>query len=362
LAEFYIVFNRVNEIINDIVGKRKREEDTILSTELPALNIENLFEDFDNPTLEQFTDVLSSDQSLDGKPFSMGTDPKKKKTENKAKNTSKSRIPSSDIRRDYGRLISRAFNTCDKNILEKVLENYCTPDVVCSYKYIGIRFPYGCEDISIVGAEALLKFWEVIILSAPDGIFQIQESKFRSLGNGTCLNISKYVYHCTKIFWMSIDESSKATLYKDGEKDIDSSSNNSSNHNSGRNDIHSNLPQPPPLDSVFLEENSVKSENINDNDQRILASNIPKKPLLPHEDLSNLKEVAGKKPGLSAYRYGDQSHVVPSVANIQNRGSDFGLGNCLQTPVTLIFIGTMTLFINQLGRIYKFEFMHSLKP
>ena len=312
-------------MIQGIIGKRKRDEDVISApSALPDLDISaHLFDNFDTPALEQFNDAgLSSEGSVAP---SESSDFKRSRVE-KTK-ASKPKIPMGDIRREYGFLWSRAMNTCDKDILGMCLDKYCTADVTCSYKYVGVRFPYGCEDINIVGKEALLKFWEIIILSAPDGVFQIQENKFRVLSNGACANISKYVYNCTKIFWMSIDEAEKTVLYK---KDGDSS----------KKEV-----------SSFFEQDEAN----------ILSASVPKTPLNANVTPAS---VMGKKPGLSAYRYSAQQHAVPnfSTQKIQVPSEDFGLGGSLETPVRLIFIGTMTLFINPEGRVYKFEFMHSLKP
>ena len=234
-----------------------------------------------------------------------------------------------DPRRDYISIFTRAFNTYDMDILEHCVKKYCTPDCVCSYNYVGVRFPYGCENIHVMGIEAMLKFWEALCISQPDGIFRTEEHKFRTLSNGSCVCISKYIYHCTKIFWKSTDEFHKSIIFKKHED---------------HEDQDAQVIRPWSVSNTFPESPNIVSSSIPKTN-----NNVPLYPL--------------KSPASSSIRYGEQQYEFPNIhlPDEETHQRDFGLGETLEPPVRLIFIGTFTLFINSQGKIYKFEFLHSLK-
>jgi hypothetical protein len=226
--------------------------------------------------------------------------------------TAKIKIPAKDIRRNYPHIFARAFNSCDKEILNYCLTKYCVPDCICNYKYIGPPRQWsGSDNLQIIGIDSILRFWEVFFLAFPDSLFQVEESKLRVLSNGSsCANISKFVYFGTKVFKLSIDNDKNTVLFKQ-------------NISSPSPTPGQTLISPPP--PILPQTSSLE------NDTKFVSQGIPKE------------------------------GFVPTSGGNAHQAKDFGLEKSLEKHETTILIGSFSLFINADKKIYKIEFIYSMK-
>lgn len=253
------------------------------------------------------------------------------------------RIPLKDIRRNYPFIFARAYNTCDREILSHCLYKYCVLDCQCIYKYIGITTSnYGADNIQIIGIEAILQFWDVFFTSVPDALFEIEENKLRVLANGCCASVSKFIFYGTKLFRLSVDSEHKAVLYKQPTSAPASSSSNPAA--AGNQSPMMDEFGPLPIEGKIVQTSQISKSELN------LAEQTLSKSL--HDS------------SLISFKYDENPSELPPVhteVDLSAPTTDFGLAETLQSPQAIILIGTFTLFINPEKRIYKFEFIHSMK-
>lgn len=338
------LFDSENEIINRLVGKRKR--DTFEDMNVASLPIvEELLSSHDHSSTtgdsqEEGSPSVRSRKSLDSfpdrssspaipclMPIKEANSGVKKRVKREGGKPAKVRIPLKDIRRNFVYIFARAFNTCDREILAHCLNKYCIPECVCTYKYVGITSPYGPDNVQIMGIEAISEFWEVLFLSMPDSVMEIQENKIRVLQNGSCASVSKFIFSATKVYKMSVDNDSHAVIYK-----------------------------LPSVNPEITDDASVNSSHSND-DSKIVVQNVLKKDVhLPSEP--NLE----KSVNSLNLNEGAQPNAFNTNELQSGTANSFGLGESLEKPQVLIIIGTFTIFVNPDKKIYKFEFVHSIKP
>jgi hypothetical protein len=274
----------------------------------------------------------------------------------------KVRIPLKDPRRSYAHIFAKAFNTCEREVLKYCLSKYCIEDCTCVYKYVGLNSPYGADHVKILGTDAILKFWEVLFLSMPDAVFEIQEHKMKVLTNGSCAIVAKFIFHATKVYYMSTDHDQNALIYLDKAQATTQQQTLSpikiepkvGETETGKKNEH---PQPDESqDQTQVNENAKDQGGVTStkpvvSKPRVLCNSTlkgtnnpspPVIPLMPSMDQLNLNSMA-------------------TSPDIPNPSRAFGLGASIPRPQVLIIIGTFTCFVNVDKKIYKFEFIHSVK-
>jgi hypothetical protein len=244
----------------------------------------------------------------------------------------KLKIPTKDIRRNYPHIFARAFNSNDKDILNYCLTKYCVPDCICIYKYVGPESEggYVSDNVYIHGIEAIACFWFTAYLAFPDAVFEVEETKLRVLANGSCSNVSKFIFFGTKVFHFTTDGETSAVLYKQAEE---TPANNP--------DGTASLPS--------LQESEGK-----------IVSQVKTKP-----NTTTTTSAGTSSSSSSSSSKGDfpqQETKQDETKPIQPpQPKDFGLGESLDKPIMCIVIGTFSIFMNPEKKIYKIEFVHSLK-
>lgn len=95
----------------------------------------------------------------------------------------------------YPREIIDAFNAGDWKKLDAVITKLCTPECTLIYRYCGLGVGV-YDDKEFVGSSSVSNFWKGVSESMPDGIFRIEETKFRKIEKTRQL-VSKYNFSGT---------------------------------------------------------------------------------------------------------------------------------------------------------------------
>lgn len=119
-----------------------------------------------------------------------------------------------DIRIHLSNIFVHGYNTYDSGSLLEMLQTYCTADLICVYKYVGIASPYGPMYIELLGMEAVINYWNHVFIAIPDSVFELHETKLRILPNGCCAISSNFIFTGTKILEITPD-SHESVVYGD---------------------------------------------------------------------------------------------------------------------------------------------------
>jgi hypothetical protein len=308
------------------------------------------------------------------------------------------KLSSSDIRRKYHNIFARAFNTCERDILESVLTKYCVPECMAFYKYVGLPeknegisffflFPsfisyflcdlcffvsfltfrlislrstlgfsfllIGGTNVQINGVEAILKFWLLLFTAIPDSVFEIHENKIRILSNGSSVSISKFLYYGTKILKLPTDDDHQSVIY--------------SRSGPGTGVIMDTKPkkeEKPSFSSFHAGEEEENSSGKKIDDSNVIITQVLKTSVPEVASSTRLEENLGKAlTDITLSNTYSVTHSTPliDIKNPNHQVNEFEIRESLTAPMKLIKIGTFSIFINAEKKIYKFEFIHSVK-
>eukprot|EP01031_Cornospumella_fuschlensis_P039534 gene39534-48132_t len=221
-----------------------------------------------------------------------------------------SKIPKNDIRRSYPLIFKDAFNACDGDAFESLLTKHCVENCGAFYRYVGANNPYGdFENMEIVGIPAIATYWGAIFSAIPDSLFDIVETKFRLLPSKQTCIVCKFLYSGTKVYKLATDDTKTSVVYvqKTG-------------------------------GSVDGGDMSVDCASVDGgaNDTMSVAS------------------------ASSARSNGESSKVVISTGQQQDE-RPFREGAYMAKPQKVALIGTFTLYTNSDNKIYRFEFIFSIR-
>jgi hypothetical protein len=278
------------------------------------------------------------------------------------------RIPHKDIRREYANIFVNALNTGDHEIIEEALQKYCIPECITLCKHVGNNTSqYGGDHVEVIGLPATIQFWKVLFCAYPDSLFRIEENKIRVLTTGYASSISKFLFYGTKVYYMPSDNDHQTVVYKMDNVSLTNRQEAEDLKKGNSNEV----PQQSASLAVLAEIEGKEGTGLSIIDgipvaaggktgvEEIVCANIPKSIVKP-SDYSLEKSIND----ISLSKRYDGNEVPMPTIEIDKKAvstSDFSLGEKLEQPQNIIVIGTFTVFINPEKKIYKFEFIHSLK-
>jgi hypothetical protein len=251
------------------------------------------------------------------------------------------KLPTGDIRLNMMNIWIRGFNSCDAELMSKNLVKYCVPDLLCLYKFVGKSNPHGPDNIELMGREAVLSFWETTFQTCPDFVMKAFETKTRlSATTGYCYSSCNCIFHCTKLQSWSVDNDYHFIAYNDPSGAI--------------------VSQPvPSSEKEVVDVASINSSNV-------LCVQVPKtNPVDTTEDklsesllaVSLTKEAFGSEFPLPLA----SPKLINKVVSNQQPPTPITIGHSFTEPQKVIFIGTLTIYMNPDKKVYKMEVIHSLK-
>jgi hypothetical protein len=385
-----LLFYSENEIVDQVVGKRKRDSASFAdlserSTDVERNPVSARIAAEDNNSGETSSDAGSTttpdSTALYSKASSTTavtdhTQKKEKKSTKKAKAFSISsssqptvtasgpKLLSNDIRLNMMNIWITGFNSCDAELMAKNLAKYCVPDCLCLYKFVGTSNPHGPDNIELMGREAILSFWETTFKTCPDFVMKAFEIKFRlSSTTGYCYSSCNCIFHCTKLQSWSVDSDFHFIAYNDASsanaRDSPSADRTSSSPSSS-------LLPPLPVVSFFpTSANEATSDEPSINSSNVLCLQVPR---------TNIIDTSGDKlsesllaVSITKEAFGSELPVpLVSPTLISKAASDqsptrMTVGPSYTEPQKVIFIGTLTIYMNPDKKVYKMEVIHSLK-
>lgn len=142
---------------------------------------------------------VSSNHSTSGE-----AEPKKRKRETAVANELK--IPEDDIRRKLPHVFKETFNSCEKDQMHEFVIKHCTENCCSTFRYIGAGNPFmQASYTEVVGAPALIAYWDSVFCAVPDSLFDIIETKYRLLPNKQTSIVCKFFYSGTKVYGLCTD-------------------------------------------------------------------------------------------------------------------------------------------------------------
>lgn len=208
-----------------------------------------------------------------------------------------------------------AFNACDGDIFEALLTKHCVEDCAAFYRYVGTNNPYGDFDhIDIVGIPSIAAYWGAIFSAIPDSLFDIVETKFRLLPGKQTSIVCKFLYSGTKVYKLATDDTKTSVVYVQ-----------KSGGSADAGDMS--------VDSASVDGNS---------DMASVASN------------STSRTAGGSSNG-------EPAKVVIATDEKQQEERPFQEGSYMPKPQKVALIGTFTFFTNIEHKIFRFEFIFSVR-
>jgi hypothetical protein len=376
-----------NEIVDLVVGKRKRDSASFVDPSERSTDIER-----NTPVSAQIAaedsscGETSSDAGSTTTPDSVAlysksastvssTDHIQKKGKKSSKKASTFSISSSsqptitaagpkllsnDIRLNMMNIWITGFNSCDAELMAKNLAKYCVPDCLCLYKFVGTSNPHGPDNIELMGREAILSFWETTFKTCPDFVMKAFEIKFRlSSTTGYCYSSCNCIFHCTKLQSWSFDSDYHFIAYNDA------SSANARDSPSTDSTSSSILPPLPVVSFFPTSANEATSDEPSINSSNVLCLHVPK---------SNPTDTSGDKLSesllaisITKEAFGSELPVPLVSPTLINKAASnqaptrITVGPSFAEPQKVIFIGTLTIYMNPDKKVYKMEVIHSLK-
>ncbi|RYG68824.1 hypothetical protein EON64_04285 [archaeon] len=225
-----------------------------------------------------------------------------------------SKIPKNDVRRSYPLIFKDAFNACDGDIFEALLTKHCTENCGAFYRYVGTNNPYGDFDhMEAVGIPAIAAYWGAIFSAVPDSLFDIVETKFRLLPNRQTSIVCKFLYSGTKVYKLATDDTKSSVIYVQ-----------KSGSNAG---------------SVDRGDMSVDGVSVDGSDDMNSVA------------APTIRTLPGR---------GEPAKVVFSTDDKQDE-RPFHEGAYMAEPQRVAIIGTFTLYTNNEQKIFRFEFIFSVR-
>jgi len=144
---------------------------------------------------------------------------KKKASVKKTPSGAQPVINGSDIRARYPEIFSQIFNNYDKLSFSRIMNNYCEDDLLVIYEYVGGINPYGPSYLEVRGLEAVVVFWDSLLSSIPDSLFEVFTTKFKVLPNDFTSIVCTFSFKGTKMYEISgVDENSERSVVVSFEK------------------------------------------------------------------------------------------------------------------------------------------------
>lgn len=145
--------------------------------------------------------------------------PKAVKKKVTTKKNLQSFIKGNDIRARYPDIFSQIFNNYDKLSFSRIMNNYCENDLLVIYEYVGSVNPFGPNYLEVRGLEAVVVFWDSLLTSIPDSLFESFTPKFKILPNDFTSIVCPFSFKGTKMYEISgIDENSERSVVVSLEK------------------------------------------------------------------------------------------------------------------------------------------------
>jgi hypothetical protein len=131
------------------------------------------------------------------------TEKKKIVTKKNAATDSKAAgLSDDDIRTKYARIFCEIFNDFDCESFSAIVQNYCEPDLLVIYEFVGDN-PYGGPSyIEVRGLDTVVMFWDNVLKTIPDALFVIHATKYKVLPNGYISIVCSFTFKGTKVYTM----------------------------------------------------------------------------------------------------------------------------------------------------------------
>lgn len=108
-----------------------------------------------------------------------------------------------DIRTRFATLFCDAFNNFDKVYFGQILKNYCEEDLLVIYEYVGVN-PYNSPNyMEVRGFDTVAVFWDGLLTSIPDSLFEIHSTKYKILPNDFTSIVCTFSFVGTKVFQLT---------------------------------------------------------------------------------------------------------------------------------------------------------------
>jgi hypothetical protein len=207
-------------------------------------------------------------------------------------------IPDHDIRTKFPDIFSAAFNNYDKEKYAHIIKNYCEEELLVIYDYVGFN-PYNwAKYLEVRGRETVVVFWDALLTSFPDSIFQIHATKYKVLPNDYTAVVCSFSFKGTKMYNLT--------------------------------GVDNNL-----------------DESVVVSFEKLAVSGVPAHGGLPQ---------SGKVMASLAANAGENSPVNPQSSR------PLALETNILTSMFVTLFGTLTFYVNPGKKIYRMSFVHSLKP
>lgn len=209
-----------------------------------------------------------------------------------------------DIRTRFANMFSSAFNNFDKDYFVQILRNYCEEDLLVIYEYVGVN-PYNSPNyIEVRGFETVAVFWDGLLTTIPDSLFEIHSTKYKILPNDFTSIVCTFSFGGTKVY---------------GLKGIDGTAN----------------------------------RNVIVSCDRASASSSSSSPRSPRSCDSKDAEPARVMAGTVSERNSQLTTMGDSEAFLVERSE--------MMSMKITVVGTLTFYVNPSKKIYRISFVHSVK-
>jgi hypothetical protein len=223
-------------------------------------------------------------------------------------------------------------------------------------------FLKGGTNVQINGVEAILKFWLLLFTAIPDSVFEIHENKIRVLSNGSSVSISKFLYYGTKILKLPTDDDHQSVIYSRSNPGTPGKTTVSTAITDDKKEEKHSF-------STFHtgegnDEGSGDSSNKKLDDSNVIITQVRKTSVPEVATSTRLEENLGRAlTDITLSNTYSVTHSTPliDIKNPNHQVNEFEIREPLAAPLKIIKIGTFSIFINAEKKIYKFEFIHSVK-
>jgi hypothetical protein len=131
--------------------------------------------------------------------------PEKKKVitkKNVATDSKAAGLSDDDIRTKYARIFCEIFNDFERESFSAIVQNYCEPELLVIYEFVGDN-PYGGPSyIEVRGLDTVVMFWDNVLKTIPDALFVIHATKYKVLPNGFTSIVCSFTFKGTKVYTM----------------------------------------------------------------------------------------------------------------------------------------------------------------
>jgi hypothetical protein len=156
-----------------------------------------------NPPPPPPSDRASSPSSslTDSSVSTIKAEKKKAVTKKNAATDSKTAgLSDDDIRTKYARIFCEIFNDFERESFSAIVRNYCEPDLLVIYEFVGDN-PYGGPSyIEVRGLDTVVLFWDSVLKTIPDALFVIHATKYKVLPNSYISIVCSFTFRGTKVY------------------------------------------------------------------------------------------------------------------------------------------------------------------